>query len=98
NYRRFFDINELAALRVEREDVFEAVHALPLRLVREGWVDGLRIDHVDGLSCPGAYLQRLRESLDAACAARAPPSSSPRAECRPGRAEGWRRARAASGT
>lgn len=69
NYRRFFDINELAALRVEREDVFEAVHALPLRLVREGWVDGLRIDHVDGLSCPGAYLQRLRESLDAACAA-----------------------------
>ena len=47
NYRRFFDINELAALRVEREDVFEAVHALPLRLVREGWVDGLRIDRLD---------------------------------------------------
>ncbi|MDI9248934.1 malto-oligosyltrehalose synthase [Stenotrophomonas sp. RS-48] len=69
NYRRFFDINELAALRVEREDVFEAVHALPLRLVREGWVDGLRIDHVDGLSSPGTYLQRLREAINAACAA-----------------------------
>lgn len=69
NYRRFFDINELAALRVERDDVFEAVHALPLRLVRQGWVDGLRIDHVDGLSCPGAYLQRLRESIRTACAA-----------------------------
>lgn len=69
NYRRFFDINELAALRVERDEVFEAVHALPLRLVREGWVDGLRIDHVDGLSSPGAYLQRLREAINAACAA-----------------------------
>ena len=69
NYRRFFDINELAALRVERDDVFEAVHALPLRLVREGWVDGLRVDHVDGLSRPGAYLQRLRESIRTACAA-----------------------------
>jgi len=69
NYRRFFDINELAALRVERDDVFEAVHALPLRLVREGCVDGLRIATVEGLSSPGAYLQRLRASLDAACAA-----------------------------
>ncbi|HGM7314589.1 TPA: malto-oligosyltrehalose synthase [Stenotrophomonas maltophilia] len=69
NYRRFFDINELAALRVERDDVFAAVHALPLRLVRAGWVDGLRIDHVDGLSSPGPYLQHLRASLDAACAA-----------------------------
>ncbi|MDV3514055.1 malto-oligosyltrehalose synthase [Stenotrophomonas sp. C1657] len=67
NYRRFFDINELAALRVERDDVFEAVHALPLRLVREGWVDGLRIDHIDGLSSPGTYLSRLRKSIDAAC-------------------------------
>ena len=64
NYRRFFDINGLAALRVERSDVFDAVHALPLRLVREGWVDGLRIDHVDGLADPAGYLQRLRAALD----------------------------------
>ncbi len=69
NYRRFFDITSLAALRVEREDVFDAVHALPLRLVREGWVDGLRIDHVDGLADPGAYLDRLREQLDGAAVA-----------------------------
>jgi len=69
NYRRFFDITSLAALRVEREDVFDAVHGLPLRLVREGWVDGLRIDHIDGLADPGGYLQRLRAHLDAAAEA-----------------------------
>jgi len=69
NYRRFFDITSLAALRVEREDVFDAVHALPLRLVRQGWVDGLRIDHIDGLADPGGYLQRLRAHLDAAAEA-----------------------------
>ncbi|HGK7303544.1 TPA: malto-oligosyltrehalose synthase [Stenotrophomonas maltophilia] len=69
NYRRFFDITSLAALRVERDDVFDAVHALPLRLVREGWVDGLRIDHIDGLADPGGYLQRLRAHLDAAAVA-----------------------------
>lgn len=66
NYRRFFDINGLAALRVERSDVFDAVHALPLRLVSEGRVDGLRIDHVDGLADPAGYLQRLRAALDEA--------------------------------
>lgn len=69
NYRRFFDITSLAALRVEREDVFDAVHALPLRLVRDGWVDGLRVDHIDGLADPGGYLQRLRAHLDAAAEA-----------------------------
>ncbi len=69
NYRRFFDITSLAALRVEREDVFAAVHALPLRLVGEGWVDGLRIDHIDGLADPGAYLGRLRAHLDQAAEA-----------------------------
>lgn len=70
NYRRFFDINGLVALRVERADVFSAVHGLPLRLVREGWVDGLRIDHVDGLADPGAYLLQLRTALDEAAAVR----------------------------
>ena len=64
NYRRFFDINELVALRVERPAVFDAVHALPLRLVAEGRVDGLRVDHVDGLADPAGYLQTLRAALD----------------------------------
>jgi (1->4)-alpha-D-glucan 1-alpha-D-glucosylmutase len=65
NYRRFFDIAALAALRIEQVPVFEAVHALPLRLLREGWIDGVRIDHVDGLADPRGYLQRLRRQLDA---------------------------------
>ncbi len=60
SYRRFFDINTLAALRVEDPQVFEETHALPLRWVREGIVDGLRIDHPDGLRDPEAYLRRLR--------------------------------------
>lgn len=64
NYRRFFDIHGLAALRMESNDVFDAVHALPLRLVESGAIDGLRIDHIDGLSQPGHYLRRLRERLD----------------------------------
>ena len=61
NYRRFFDINELAALRVEREDVFDAVHALPLNLIERGWVEGLRIDHPDGLFDPAGYFARLQQ-------------------------------------
>lgn len=59
-YRRFFDINGLVGVRVEHDDVFDAVHALPLDWVRNGLVDGLRIDHVDGLADPAAYLRRLR--------------------------------------
>ena len=61
NYRRFFAISELAALRVELPRVFEATHAEPLRWVREGLVDGLRVDHPDGLRDPGGYLTRLRQ-------------------------------------
>jgi (1->4)-alpha-D-glucan 1-alpha-D-glucosylmutase len=60
NYRRFFDINELAAIRVEDPSVFERVHAYAFDLIRQGLVDGLRIDHVDGLFDPGDYLQRLQ--------------------------------------
>src|SRR5579859_3335379 len=60
NYRRFFAVSDLAALRVELPHVFEATHAEPLRWVREGLVDGLRIDHPDGLRDPGGYLDRLR--------------------------------------
>lgn len=60
NYRRFFDINALAGLRVEDPAVFEAAHALPLRWLARGWISGLRIDHVDGMSDPQAYCERLR--------------------------------------
>ena len=60
NYRRFFDINDLAALRIEREPVFDATHALPLDLIERGWVEGLRIDHPDGLYDPAAYFDRLQ--------------------------------------
>ena len=61
NYRRFFDINELAAIRMEEEAVFQESHLLLLQLVRQGIVRGCRIDHVDGLYDPGRYLQQLRE-------------------------------------
>jgi (1->4)-alpha-D-glucan 1-alpha-D-glucosylmutase len=60
NYRRFFDINELAALRMEDPDVFERTHAFAFELLREGCIDGMRIDHVDGLYDPGDYLERLQ--------------------------------------
>ena len=63
NYRRFFDVNDLAALRVENEAVFEATHALVLELVREGKVDGLRVDHPDGLFDPAQYFQRLQSRI-----------------------------------
>ncbi len=63
NYRRFFAINDLAAVRVEDPDVFERTHATIVRLVRDGVLDGLRIDHVDGLSDPAGYLERLRAAV-----------------------------------
>lgn len=59
NYRRFFAVNELAAIRVERAEVFEASHREILRWVRGGLVDGLRVDHPDGLADPGGYLDAL---------------------------------------
>jgi (1->4)-alpha-D-glucan 1-alpha-D-glucosylmutase len=59
-HRRFFDVDELAGVRVEDPDVFEATHAKVLELVRDGLVDGLRIDHPDGLADPAGYLERLR--------------------------------------
>jgi (1->4)-alpha-D-glucan 1-alpha-D-glucosylmutase len=59
-WRRFFDIDELAAVRQEDPEVFEETHKLPLRLVAEGVVDGLRVDHPDGLADPAGYLGRLR--------------------------------------
>jgi (1->4)-alpha-D-glucan 1-alpha-D-glucosylmutase len=61
NYRRFFDINELAAIRVEEPEVFEAVHAVVFRLMSKGWVTGLRIDHPDGLFDPVQYFLDLQQ-------------------------------------
>jgi (1->4)-alpha-D-glucan 1-alpha-D-glucosylmutase len=66
NYRRFFDITELAAVRMEDPAVFADTHRLLLRLVGEGKIQGLRIDHPDGLRDPAAYFRRLRESARAA--------------------------------
>ncbi len=63
NWRRFFDINELVSLRMDEPAAFDAVHALPLRLYAEGLLDGLRIDHVDGLADPAAYCRTLRQRL-----------------------------------
>jgi (1->4)-alpha-D-glucan 1-alpha-D-glucosylmutase len=61
NYRRFFDINDLAALRMEEPRVFCATHRLILDLVAAGRVDGLRLDHPDGLFDPVDYLRRLQQ-------------------------------------
>ncbi len=65
NYRRFFDINDLVALRCEDPVVFAESHAGVLGWIERGWVDGLRIDHVDGLLDPAGYLRRLRRAVDA---------------------------------
>ncbi|WP_233515274.1 malto-oligosyltrehalose synthase [Marinitenerispora sediminis] len=62
-YRRFFDITELAAVRVEDPAVFAAAHAEILRWARAGELDGLRVDHPDGLSDPGGYARRLRDAF-----------------------------------
>jgi (1->4)-alpha-D-glucan 1-alpha-D-glucosylmutase len=59
NYRRFFDVDTLAAIRVEDESVFDATHALLAGLIRDGSLSGLRIDHPDGLADPRGYLRRL---------------------------------------
>lgn len=70
NWRRFFDINELGGLRVERSVVFEATHAKLFELIERGLVDGLRIDHIDGLADPRGYCRKLRRRVDGLLAAR----------------------------
>jgi (1->4)-alpha-D-glucan 1-alpha-D-glucosylmutase len=87
NYRRFFDINDLAALSMERREVFEATHEFVLRLIREGKLAGVRVDHPDGLYDPS--------STSSGCAKRASNTPSPRRSwrsanrCRPiGRSPG----------
>jgi (1->4)-alpha-D-glucan 1-alpha-D-glucosylmutase len=64
NYRRFFDVNELIALKVEDAEVFEATHKTVLQFVADGVIDGLRIDHIDGLLEPRRYLERLRAAVN----------------------------------
>ena len=63
NYRRFFAVNELAALRMERDPVFEQYHRSLAAWARFGWIQGLRIDHIDGLYDPEGYLHRLQRIL-----------------------------------
>ena len=70
NWRRFFDINELGGLRVERALVFEATHAKLFELIERGLVDGLRIDHIDGLADPRGYCRKLRRRVDSLLATR----------------------------
>ncbi len=81
NYRRFFDVNDLAALAMEREDVFEAAHTLLFQLIADEKIDGLRIDHPDGLYDPAVYFQRLQThyvvTLRVRCS-RPPPSTARR--------------------
>ena len=64
NWRRFFDINGLAAVRIEDPEVFQATHATLLRLYQQGLIDGVRVDHVDGLADPPGYCRHLRTRLD----------------------------------
>jgi (1->4)-alpha-D-glucan 1-alpha-D-glucosylmutase len=63
NYRRFFAVNELAGIRVEDPEVFDATHRTIFSWVEDDVVQGLRVDHIDGLADPGGYLQRIREAI-----------------------------------
>ncbi|HEY4288554.1 MAG TPA: malto-oligosyltrehalose synthase [Puia sp.] len=67
NYRRFFTVNSLICLRMEREAVFSAYHKRIHYWYQRGWIQGLRIDHVDGLADPKKYLQRLRDLFGEDC-------------------------------
>jgi (1->4)-alpha-D-glucan 1-alpha-D-glucosylmutase len=77
NYRRFFDINDLAAIRVELPEVLQATHSVVLRLLAEGRATGLRIDHPDGLWNPARYFRQLQESYLHAWAAANLPTDGP---------------------
>ena len=63
NYRRFFTVNSLICLKVENMEVFESVHDGVLNLVDKGYIDGIRLDHIDGLYAPLVYLRRLRDRI-----------------------------------
>lgn len=64
NWRRFFDVNDLGGIRVERQDVFEAIHGKIFELIEKGIIQGLRIDHIDGLANPRAYCRKLRRRIN----------------------------------
>ena len=81
NYRRFFDTNDLAGLRTENENVFEATHRFVLDLMAQGKVDGFRVDHPDGLYDPAQYFDRLQHGIMAA-------QSAARQNSRSGEADG----------
>ena len=67
NYRRFFTVNSLICLRMEDEEVFSTYHRQIRRLYEKGYIQGLRVDHIDGLAAPGEYIRRLRESFGKDC-------------------------------
>ncbi len=75
NWRRFFDVTSLAGMRVELPHVFDATHATLLRLYGTGLIDGVRIDHVDGLADPRAYCRKLRRRMETEAAMR--PADAP---------------------
>ena len=81
NWRRFFDINELGALCTERPEVFTAIHGKILELVGRGLIDGLRIDHIDGLVNPRAYCRKLRRSVERLVSQRPAPLNSTSLKC-----------------
>ena len=72
NWRRFFDVTSLAGMRVELPQVFDATHATLMRLYGAGLIDGVRVDHIDGLADPRAYCRKLRRRLDTEAASRPP--------------------------
>lgn len=73
NYRRFFDVNSLAGLRVEDRPTFDRLHERVRRLIADGKLQGLRLDHIDGLRDPAQYFQRLRRLIHDARGARREP-------------------------
>lgn len=88
-YRRFFDVASLIGIRVEDEAVFQATHETVLRWTSEGRLDGLRVDHPDGLRDPAGYLRRLRAALAAATGTPERSAGSEPDDGRGGRAEPW---------
>lgn len=67
NYRRFFTVSSLICLRMEDEEVFNTYHRQILSWYEKGYIQGLRVDHIDGLAAPGQYIRRLRESFGKDC-------------------------------
>ncbi len=83
NYRRFFDTNDLAGIRMENDSVFAETHRLVLHLLAQGQVDGLRIDHPDGLYDPARYFEQLKRAIAAPAADSSPGKGLQSSSCRP---------------